>query len=145
MDLNWNSVGKLLCASYSAKNRIQMVLMMVYNTETHQWLRLALSKGPNKVGVPLSSPEGGKSSSFRNVVFSGYLQFRTMDKVLKPSDSEFSKNNYRMIVLIQKPRLVCATFTFCMNVCFWFWNMSVNVDYQQSVCKRNRYPGFTRV
>jgi hypothetical protein len=33
-------------------------------------LRLALSKGHNRVGVPLSSPEDGKRSTFRNVVFS---------------------------------------------------------------------------
>jgi hypothetical protein len=34
-----------------------------------QWLRLALSKGPNRVGVSLSlpSPEGGNRSSFWNV------------------------------------------------------------------------------
>jgi hypothetical protein len=51
--------------------------------------RLALSKGHNKVGVSLPSPEGGNRSSFRNVVFSNYLEFRTMDKVQKPSDSEF--------------------------------------------------------
>jgi hypothetical protein len=37
-----------------------------------QWLRLALSKGPNRVGVffpPPLLPEDGNRSSFRNVVF----------------------------------------------------------------------------
>jgi hypothetical protein len=34
------------------------------------WLRLALSKGPNRVGVSFPSPEDGNRSSFRNVVFS---------------------------------------------------------------------------
>jgi hypothetical protein len=33
---------------------------------------LALSKGPNRVGVFLPSPEDGNRSSFRNVVFSGF-------------------------------------------------------------------------
>jgi hypothetical protein len=32
-------------------------------------LKLALSKGPNRVGVSLPSPEDGKRSSFRNTVF----------------------------------------------------------------------------
>jgi hypothetical protein len=32
-------------------------------------LRLAPSKGPNRVGVSLSSPEDGSKSGFRNVVF----------------------------------------------------------------------------
>jgi hypothetical protein len=42
-----------------------------------QWLRLALSKGPNWVGVfsPLS-PKDGNRSSFRNVVFSSLLNTR---------------------------------------------------------------------
>jgi hypothetical protein len=37
---------------------------------TDQWLRLALSKGPNRVGVSLSSPKDGNRPSFRNAVFS---------------------------------------------------------------------------
>jgi hypothetical protein len=53
-----------------------------------QWLRLALSKGPNRVGVAFPSPEDGNRSSFRNVMFSSYLEFRTTDKVQKPADSE---------------------------------------------------------
>jgi hypothetical protein len=53
-----------------------------------QWLRLAFSKGPNRVGVSHPLPEDGKRSSFQNVVFSSYLEFWEMDKVLKPSDSE---------------------------------------------------------
>jgi hypothetical protein len=76
---------------------------MVYNTQNY-WvsgsviqirrLMLALSKGPNKVGVSLTSPEDGNRSSFRNVVFSSDLGFRTMDKVQKPSDSERIYNVY---------------------------------------------------
>jgi hypothetical protein len=34
-----------------------------------QWLNLALSKGPSRVGVSLPSPEDGNRSSFRNAVF----------------------------------------------------------------------------
>jgi hypothetical protein len=44
-----------------------------------EWLRWAVSKVPNRVGVSLSSPEDGNRSSFRNVVFK-YLEFRTIDK-----------------------------------------------------------------
>jgi hypothetical protein len=51
-------------------------------------VRLAVSRGPNKVGVFFASPEEGHRSSLRNVMFCGYLQFQTMDKIGKPSDSE---------------------------------------------------------
>jgi hypothetical protein len=44
--------------------------------------------GPNRVGVSLPSPEDGNRSSFLNVMFSGYLEFRTMHKVQKPGNSE---------------------------------------------------------
>jgi hypothetical protein len=43
---------------------------------------------PNRVGVSLRSPEYGNRSSFRNVLFSSYLEFRTVGKVQKPSDSK---------------------------------------------------------
>jgi hypothetical protein len=52
-----------------------------------QWLRLALSKGPNWVGVFFPpSPEDEKRSSFRNVVFA-LPRTRTMEKVQQPSNS----------------------------------------------------------
>jgi hypothetical protein len=41
-----------------------------YITWVIQWLRLALSKGPNRVGIPLPSPEDRNTSSFQNTVFS---------------------------------------------------------------------------
>jgi hypothetical protein len=44
-------------------------------------LRLAVSKGPNRVGVSLPLPDNRKRSSFRDVVFSSYLEFWMMDKV----------------------------------------------------------------
>jgi hypothetical protein len=49
-----------------------------------QWLRLALSKGPNRVGVSPPPSEDGNKSSFRNIVFSSYLEFRAMNKSRKP-------------------------------------------------------------
>jgi hypothetical protein len=58
------------------------------NTPTiNQW-RIALSKGPNRVGVILPSREDRNKSSFQNDVVSSYLKFRTMDKVQEPNDSE---------------------------------------------------------
>jgi hypothetical protein len=51
-------------------------------------MRLALSKGPNISGISLPWPEDGYRSSFRNIVFSTYLEFWTMDKVQKLSNSE---------------------------------------------------------
>jgi hypothetical protein len=56
-------------------------------------MRVAISKGPNRVGVSLPSPEDGNRSSFRNVVFSSYLEFRTMSKVQEPSKSCLLANN----------------------------------------------------
>jgi hypothetical protein len=51
-----------------------------------QRLWLALSKASNRVGISLPTHEDGKTSSFRNVVFSSYLDLRMMDKVHKPTD-----------------------------------------------------------
>jgi hypothetical protein len=47
-------------------------------------LKVALSKGPERVGVSLPSAEDGNRSSFQNIVFS---KFQTIDKVHKPRDS----------------------------------------------------------
>jgi hypothetical protein len=46
------------------------------------------SKGPNSVRVSLPTPEDENISSFRNVVFFSYSEFRRIDKALKPRDSE---------------------------------------------------------
>jgi hypothetical protein len=51
-------------------------------------MRLNLSKGPNRVGVFRPSPEDGNTCSFRYTVSSSYLEFPTMDKAHKPTDSE---------------------------------------------------------
>jgi hypothetical protein len=53
-------------------------------------MSLALSKGHNRVGVSIPLSEDGNRSLFRNIVFSSYLEFRTMGKVPKPTDSEFN-------------------------------------------------------
>jgi hypothetical protein len=47
------------------------------------------SEGTKRVGVSLPSPEDGERSSFRSFVFSSYLELQTIDKVHKPSDSEW--------------------------------------------------------
>jgi hypothetical protein len=46
------------------------------------------SMGFNGTGVILPSPEDSKGSNFRNIVFSSLLEFRMVDEVLKPIDSE---------------------------------------------------------
>jgi hypothetical protein len=51
---------------------------------------LALSKRPNRACVSFPSSDVGNRSSFRNVVFHTYLQFRTADKAVKHGDSERS-------------------------------------------------------
>jgi hypothetical protein len=50
---------------------------------------LALFKWPNRISVPLTSSEDGNRSSLLNVVFSSYVEFRTMDEVHKSSHSEW--------------------------------------------------------
>jgi hypothetical protein len=47
-------------------------------------VRLAFSKGPERVGVSFTSPEDESRFNIRNVVFSGDLEFRTTKKVHKP-------------------------------------------------------------
>jgi hypothetical protein len=51
-------------------------------------MRLPLFKEPRRVGVSLLSPEDGNISVFQIVVVSSYLEFRKVDKVYMPSDSE---------------------------------------------------------
>jgi hypothetical protein len=51
-------------------------------------LRLALSKGPNRVCVFLPKPEDENRPGFRNVVFSNYLESQMTDEAHTPSDSE---------------------------------------------------------
>jgi hypothetical protein len=48
-----------------------------------QWLTLVLSKGPNREVVSPLSPEDGNRFSFRNVLFSIYLEFWMMGKAHK--------------------------------------------------------------
>jgi hypothetical protein len=62
------------------------VLVPLKRANLNQWT--ALSKGPNRVGVFLHSPEDAKGFGLRNIVFSSCLEFRTLDKVHKHSDSE---------------------------------------------------------
>jgi hypothetical protein len=45
--------------------------------------------GHDIVGVYLPSARDGNRSSFRNVVFSSYLEFRTIDKFHKTCNSEY--------------------------------------------------------
>jgi hypothetical protein len=52
-----------------------------------QWLRLALSNRPKRVDVSLPSPGHWNTSRFRNIVLPSRLEFRSLDKVQKPSDS----------------------------------------------------------
>jgi hypothetical protein len=73
--------------------------------EEVQWLRLALSKGPNRVGVSFPSPEDGNRSRFRNFLFSSCLQFRTMNKFHKPSYSVIHHRLFRMVKSRRKRRV----------------------------------------
>jgi hypothetical protein len=65
-----------------------MNIMISVTLNCDQRLGLTLSKSTNRVGASLPLPEDGNRISLRNVVFSRYLEFRTMDKVQKLGDSE---------------------------------------------------------
>jgi hypothetical protein len=58
--------------------------------------RDAIVTRPSRVGFSFPLPQDEIRPSFRNVVLSGYLEFRTMYKIHKPSDSkimEFKPTN----------------------------------------------------
>jgi hypothetical protein len=62
------------------------ILAIIIQTLVVQWLRLALSKGPNRADVsPSPSSEDGNRSSFRNVVF---LRISVDGQSSKPSNFE---------------------------------------------------------
>jgi hypothetical protein len=65
-------------------------------------LTSALSKWLDRVNGSLLSLEEGTRSVFGKVVFSSYLDFRTMDKAHKPSDSEL-----KVWLLLRSSVLAC--------------------------------------
>jgi hypothetical protein len=50
------------------------------------YIATSLSSGPNGARVSFSSPEHGKQIHFPKRCFIGILEYRTMEKVQKPSD-----------------------------------------------------------
>jgi hypothetical protein len=63
-------------------------MAVIYVTMVVQWLRLAPSEGLKGEGASFPSVEDGNRASFRNVVFSNYSDFQTMEKIHKLNDSE---------------------------------------------------------
>jgi hypothetical protein len=57
-----------------------------------RWLRLALSKGPNRVGVPPLTEDGNRSS-FWNLMFPSFKNTRRWTRSKTPSNSEQWKSN----------------------------------------------------
>jgi hypothetical protein len=56
-------------------------------------IRLALSKGPSRVGVSFTSPEDVNRSSFRNDLFSSYLQGQGPQVILIVHKKKKKKNS----------------------------------------------------
>jgi hypothetical protein len=76
-----------------------------------QWLRLALSKGPNSLGVSLPLPQD-KQIQFPKHCVLYYLEFRTMDEEHKSFDSECCSSSAEAF---NCPRTV-SRYTFVINV-----------------------------
>jgi hypothetical protein len=76
--LKWGVGGHLLCWGQLGPQSLNQV----------QWLRLALSKGPNRVGAVVPFTWGRKRNLFPKRRVFWYLEFQTMDEVREPSGSE---------------------------------------------------------
>jgi hypothetical protein len=59
------------------EKEIRILLNPSERVNFNNWL--ALSKGSNRAGVSLPSLEDGNRSNLRNVVFSSYLDYMTID------------------------------------------------------------------
>jgi hypothetical protein len=58
-----------LFTAFCRRHLLTFISRRSFSTSSNQRWRLALSKGPNRIGVlPLHSPEDGSRASFRNVV-----------------------------------------------------------------------------
>jgi hypothetical protein len=66
-----------LYASSGEERETHTLLGLLESVDHNYWttLRLALSKGHNRVGVFLPSLEDGNRSNFRDFVFSSYFEF----------------------------------------------------------------------
>jgi hypothetical protein len=90
-------------------------------------LTVALSNGSNRVIVSLSlslslpSPDDASRSSFRNVAFSSHLEYRTMIKVHKPSDSGVFSIHPGTSALSRQivPHLIASSSVCNVNVVIW--------------------------
>jgi hypothetical protein len=60
---------------------------MLDNSETTFCVSLVLAKGGNEVDIPFPQLKTD-TFTFRNVIFSSYLELPTMEKFKKPSDSD---------------------------------------------------------
>jgi hypothetical protein len=95
---------KMLQCSCSS---LQDVVQRFYrpSESANQRLRLALSKGPNRVGVSLPSLEDGNRYSLGHNVFYSYVDSQTLDKVQKPSDSECYTSSSEAFIFYLSPLL----------------------------------------
>jgi hypothetical protein len=65
----YNTQNHRVCGLCPSSGILDTIKHKVSETGCVSVFRLALSKGNNRVGVSLPSPEDGIRSSFRNVVF----------------------------------------------------------------------------
>jgi hypothetical protein len=88
------------------------ILGPLERAELDKWLKLALSNGPNRVGISLPSPEGENRSSFWNVLFS--RTYRTYCHWPNRKLSEVCINSKIIIFLTYYDNLLNIL------VCSWF-------------------------
>jgi hypothetical protein len=107
-------------------------------------LKLARSKGPNRVGVSLPSPEDRNRLSLWNVVFSSYLEFWMMDRAHKASDCVIRCHqdplDYKISLSVPKNKLWENTFfagPFHIKFATWIKMSTITMHYlYQAWCRR---------
>jgi hypothetical protein len=123
----------------------QVPMQLLLRDIVVKWLRLAPSKGPNRVGISVLLPEGWNKSNFRNIVFSSYLEFRTMDEVHRSSHSDyilyfietFISNNYLTLSITvsflfswKKAKRIFFTFPRRKGACLSSCNVLIELKYK---------------
>jgi hypothetical protein len=82
-------------------------------------IEVGLPKGPNRLGVPLTSPKDGNRPGFRCCVF-WFLEYQLMDRVQKPSNSEcYTPSSEPFIILLPCLPIYFVTLLVCQGQLYY--------------------------